>query len=417
MRRGVPHEAAPTKRCRPAFSPLSGAAVALTAAAVALGACDQPTAQTPAAAPPPPEVTVSHPLRRPIAEWDEYSGRFGAVATVEVRARVGGALENVHFQDGQIVRQGELLFSIDQRPYQTALQEAQGRLAEARSRHDLALRELGRANELRRSNTIPERQLDERAEAVRSAIAAIAIAEAQVRRAQLDIEWTRVTAPITGRIGRHLVSPGNIIAGGDASATLLAAVVSIDPIDFYFDVDQATYLRYQRQAPGGARPSSREMSNQARLALGDETLFNHVGRMNFVDNVADQQTGVVRGRARFANPEELFTPGVFARIRLLNTTPRQALLLPDEAIGTDQSRRVVLVVGEDNRVALREVRPGRLVEGLRVIETGLEGGELVVVNGLQRARAGAPVTPARKEIEPTPVAEEAMRGLAGDPRR
>jgi RND family efflux transporter MFP subunit len=389
-------------------------AAALLALPPLLAGCDQPSsAQNQSAAPPPPPVPVSRHLRREVAEWDEDSGRFGAVATVDVRARVGGALEGVHFQDGQIVRQGDLLFTRDQRPYLTAQQEAQGRLAEARSRHELALRELGRANELRRTNTIPERQVDERAEAVRSSLASIAIAEAQLRRVQLDLEWTRVVAPIAGRIGRRLIAPGNIIAGGDASATLLATIVSIDPIDFYFDVDQAAYLRYVRQARDGSRPSSRDNANPVRLALGDEAEFGHAGRMNFVDNVADQQTGTVRGRARFENPDGLFVPGVFARMRLLGATPRPALLLPDEAIGTDQSRRVVLVVeeGGGNRVALREVRPGRLVDGLRVIEQGLSGEELVVVNGLQRARAGQPVAPERRDVGAPSAAAEAAAAL------
>jgi RND family efflux transporter MFP subunit len=226
------------------------------AAALALGAlaaCDQPEAQT-APASPPPRVTVSEPLRRAVTEWDEYSGRFAAVAHVEVRARVGGAVTEVHFRDGQSVRRGDLLFTIDPRPYQAALAEAQGRLAEARARLDLAQRELVRANELRRSQDVPEAVVDQRAEMVRAGNAAVAVAEARLRRAQLDLDWTRVESPVTGRIGRHLVSPGNIISGGEAASTLLAVVVSADPIDFYFDVDQSAYLRYQRLVREGGLP-------------------------------------------------------------------------------------------------------------------------------------------------------------------
>ena len=381
----------------------------------ALAACDQPEAQTAPPSPPPPRVTFSEPLRRAVTEWDDYSGRFAAVAHVEVRARVGGALTEVHFRDGQSVRRGDLLFTIDPRPYQAALAEAQGRLAEARSRLDLAQRELGRANELRRSQDVPEAVVDQRAEMVRAGNAAVAVGEARLRRAQLDLDWTRVESPVTGRIGRHLVSPGNIISGGEAASTLLAVVVSVDPIDFYFDVDQSAYLRYQRLAREGSRPSSREASTPSReaatpvlLALGDDPAFSHRGWMNFVDNVADAQTGTVRGRARFANPDGAFTPGIFARLRLPGSAEYQALLLPDSAIGNDQSRRVVFVVGEANRVSMREVRPGRLIDGLRVIREGLRPDEPVVVNGLQRVRAGQPVTPERRPIE-APAAQEAAR--------
>ena len=382
------------------------------AAALALGAlaaCDQPEAQTAPASPSPPRVTVSEPLRRAVTEWDEYSGRFAAVAHVEVRARVGGAVTEVHFRDGQSVRRGDLLFTIDPRPYQAALAEAQGRLAEARARLDLAQRELVRANELRRSQDVPEAVVDQRAEMVRAGNAAVAVAEARLRRAQLDLDWTRVESPVTGRIGRHLVSPGNIISGGEAASTLLAVVVSADPIDFYFDVDQSAYLRYQRLVREGGLPSPREAATPVLLALGDDPAFSHRGRMDFVDNVADAQTGTVRVRARFANPDGAFTPGIFARLRLPGSAEYEALLLPDSAIGNDQSRRVVFVVGGENRVSMREVRLGRLVDGLRVVREGLRPDEPVVVNGLQRVRAGQPVAPERRPIEAPTGQREAAR--------
>jgi RND family efflux transporter MFP subunit len=375
----------------------------------ALAACDQPAAQTAPASPPPPRVTVSEPLRRAVTAWDDYSGRFAALAHVEIRARVGGALEEMHFRDGQLVRRGDLLFTIDPRPYQAALAEVQGRLAEARSRLDLAQRELGRANELRRSQTVPEAVVDQRADMVRAGNAAVAVGEAQLQRAQLDLDWTRVESPVTGRPGRHLVSPGNIISGGESASTLLAVVVSVDPIDVYFDVDQSAYLRYQRLAREGSRPSSRESATPVLLALGDDPAFNHRGQINFVDNVADAQTGTVRGRARFANPDGALTPGIFARLRLPGSAEHEALLLPDNAIGNDQSRRVVFVVGEENRVSMREVRLGRLIDGLRVIREGLRPDELVVVNGLQRVRAGQPVTPERRPIEAPTRQQEATR--------
>ena len=359
-----------------------------------LAACGE--AETTEAPPEPPRVTVARPIQREVMEWDEFTARFVAVERVELRARVSGYLNSIHFADGQIVQRDELLFRIDPRPFEAAVAGAEGRLAEARSRATLADRELERVMSLLRARAASESNLEQRNQAVEGGRAQVAEAEAQLRRARLDLEFTTIRSPLTGRIGRHLVSPGNLVAGGqDGGATLLATIVSIDPIDASFDIDQATGLRYVRMAQAGERPSSRDTANPVRLALGDEEGFPHNGQVVFVDNEADLGTGTLRLRARFANPNQVFQPGLFARIRLLNTLPYQALMVPDSAVATDQSRRIVYVLGENNQVRMREVRLGSLHDDMRVIRDGLGPQDEVVVNGLSRIRAGRPVTPER----------------------
>lgn len=370
-----------------------------SAVAAVLYGCERTPANTQQNAPPaPPRVTVSEPVQKTITEWNEYSGRFAAVENVEVRARVGGFLTAVQFRDGEMVRKGQPLFVIDQRPYEAALAEAEGRQEQARSQVDLARRNLARAAQLREQKMVSEQLYDERAQALQGAEAALATAHAVRRRAELDLDFTRVVAPTSGRISRHLVSVGNLVSGGDANSTLLATIVSLDPIDFYFEADQNAYLRYARLDRAGERPSSREVANPVVLALGDENEFKHQGRMNFVDNAFDTSTGTMRARARFANPGLFFQPGMFARIRLLGASERMALLLPDSAIVTDQSRKVVYVVGKDNVVELRQVQLGRVIDDLRVIRDGLEPDDVVVISGLQRVRAGSPVTPTRPGV-------------------
>ena len=347
------------------------------------------------APPEPPRVTVARPEQREVTDWDEFPARFVAVERVEVRARVSGYLNSYHFSDGQIVRQGDLLFRIDPRPFEAAVAAAEGRVAEARSRSTLAERELERVMSLLRARAASEANLEQRNQAVEGGRANLAEAEAQLRRARLDLEFTAIRSPITGRIGRHQITPGNLVTGGEVGATMLATIVSIDPIDAAFDIDQATGLRYTRMVMTGARPSSRDTANPVRLALGDEDGFPHHGQVVFVDNEADSGTGTLRLRARFDNPNQVFQPGIFARIRLLSALPYQALLVPDSAIATDQSRRVVYVLGANNQVSMREVKLGTLHDGLRVIREGLGPQDEIVVNGLSRLRAGRPVTPER----------------------
>ncbi|WP_207792035.1 efflux RND transporter periplasmic adaptor subunit [Siccirubricoccus phaeus] len=283
----------------------------------------------------PPAVTVARPVRREVTDWDEFTGRFVSVERVEVRARVSGYLDSFAFADGQVVQRGELLFRIDPRPFRTAIVDAEARLAAARSQLTLAEREFDRTRNLLTARAASEANVEQRAQALEAARAAVTQAEAALQRAKLDLEFTEVRAPLSGRIGRHLVSPGNLVSGGEGSnATLLATIVTLDPIEFSFDIDQSAGLRYQRLAVDGGRPSSRDMRNPVQLALADEIGFPHEGEVVFVDNEADAGTGTIRLRARFANPRDLFLPGGFARIRLVGSRPYQALLVPDSAVAT-----------------------------------------------------------------------------------
>ncbi|MBK1656786.1 efflux RND transporter periplasmic adaptor subunit [Paracraurococcus ruber] len=344
-----------------------------------------------------PVVTVVRPVQRQVTDWDEFTGRFVSVERVELRARVSGYLDSFEFQDGQVVRRGDLLFRIDARPFRTAIIDAEARLVAARSQVVLAEREFERTRNLLTARAASEANVEQRAQALDAARAAVTQADAALQRARLDLEFTEVRAPVAGRIGRHLVSPGNLVSGGEGStATLLATIVTIDPIDFGFDIDQAAGLRYARLAVSGGRPSSRDMQNPVQLALADETGFPHAGRVVFVDNEADAGTGTIRLRARFANPRDLFLPGGFARVRLVASAPYQALLVPDSAVATDQSRRVVYVLGEGDKLQMRQVQLGSLHDGMRVIRSGLDGSEEVVTTGLTRIRAGQAVRPNRE---------------------
>jgi RND family efflux transporter MFP subunit len=357
--------------------------------AVALSGCDR-KAPPQAGAPP---VTVANPTARRITEWDDYTGRFQATEYVELRARVNGYLQSINFTDGQIVKKGDLLFIIDPRPYQATADSAQAALAQAEARLDLANREQVRAGSLAKTQYGSIEALDKAVQEQRAATGAVEAAQAELRSAQLDLEFTHITSPVTGRIGRHLVSIGNLISGGEANSTLLTTVVSLDPIYFYFDADQNSYLKYVRLDKSGLRRSSRDVPNPVRLALNDEKDFPHQGHMDFVDNQIDFGTGTIRGRAIFDNADLVFTPGMFAHIQLLGEPEHDALLLPDEAIGTDQARRFVYVLTPDNVATAREVTLGPIIDGLRVIRSGVAAEDRVIVNGLQRVRVGQPVTP------------------------
>ena len=363
---------------------------------LACGGCDSHEEE--AAPMAPPRVAVMPPVRREITDWDEFTGRFASTERVELRARVGGHLDAVNFKDGQLVRRGDLLFRIDPRPFAASVTEAEARLTGARSQLTLAQQEYDRGRNLREYRAASEANLEQRTQALDAARAQAIQFEAALARARLDLEFTEVRAPLTGRIGRHLVSPGNVVSGGDAStATLLATIVTIDPIDFTFDIDQAAALRYVRLAESGGRPSSREVANPVQLALADEAGFPHAGRVVFVDNEADAGTGTIRLRARFDNPLDLFVPGVFARVRLIASAPYQALLVPDAAVATDQSRRVLYILGPGDTVEARQVQLGPLHDGLRVIRDGLRGDEEIVATGMMRVRAGQAVAPARPD--------------------
>jgi multidrug efflux system membrane fusion protein len=359
--------------------------------AIALSGCgDKPPAPAAAAAPP---VTVAQPTKRIVTDWDEFTGRFEAVEEVQVRARVGGFVTNVEFRDGAFVNTGDLLYVIDPRPFEAVAEQANGQLSDARAKAELGKRELDRALKLNETQAVADSIVDQRRQALQAANAAILQAEGALKAAQLNVEFTHVIAPIGGRVSRHLVSVGNLVQGSDGGATPLTSIVSLDPIYIYFDMDEATYLRNNRLWFEGKRPSSRDSPNPVQVALTGETKPSHDGKMDFLDNRLDVSTGTLRGRAVIPNKDYSILPGQFGRIRLIGSSPYEALLLPDTAIATDQSRKIVFVVKDDDTVEAKPVILGPLDEGLRVIREGLKAEDRVIVDGLQRARVGAKVSP------------------------
>jgi len=363
------------------------------ALAFTLAACGEQQKQ--AAAPPPPAVTVAKPQQRTVTDYDEYVGRFTAIDSVEVRARVSGYLDGVHFKDGQLVKQGDLLFTIDKRPFQNTLDQARANLTQAKANLAFTQADYIRGQQLVRDKTITDQVFEQRTQAYHNAQAAVSNNEAAVRQAELDIEFTELRAPVNGRIGDRRVSPGNLVTGGTTgNTTLLATIVSTDPIYFEFTFDEASFLRYQRMANTGTDIASRGGGVQVGLKLIDESDFVHEGRMDFVDNVIDRSTGTIRGRAVFANPNSLFTPGMFARVRVPASPAYAALAVPDAAIGTEQTRKYVLTVNADNTVVPKYVTLGQLTaDNLRVIKSGIGADDRIIVEGLLRARPGQKVTP------------------------
>ncbi|MFZ1886360.1 MAG: efflux RND transporter periplasmic adaptor subunit [Rhodoplanes sp.] len=367
--------------------------------ALAMAGCSEGKQQS--AAPPPPQVTVDHPTQRTVIDYDEYVGRFVPIESVEVRSRVSGYLDSVHFTDGQIVNQGDLLFTIDKRPFQTALDQAKATLTQARANLAFAEGDLRRAQQLVRDRTITEQTFDQRTQAKRVAEASVAAQEAAVRQATLDLEFTELRAPVTGRIGDRRVSPGNLVTGGTGgNTTLLATIVTYDPIRFEFTFDEASYLRYQRLAKTGSDVTNPSGGVDVTLKLLDENSFEHAGSMDFVDNVIDRATGTIRGRAVFSNPTGVLTPGMFARIRVPGSSAYKALLVPEVAIGSEQTRKFVSVVDADNVVHQKYVKLGEAVGDLRVIREGLTPSDRVVTKGLVKARPGQKVKPLEASAPP-----------------
>ncbi len=353
-----------------------------------------PAQPGPAQAPP---VTVAKPVVKDIIERTDFIGRFEAIDQVDIRARVSGYLDKVHFQDGTFVKAGDLLFTIDPRPYRNALEQAQSAVTSAQVRLEFSQSDLDRAEQLRRTGNVTDQVFDQRRQAFLTAKAELDRAQAALRQAQLDVEFTEVKSPLSGRISRKLISEGNLV---NANQTILTNVLTLDPIQFYFDVDERSFLAYSRQSQGGTRTSANGEANEVVLTLTDERLGQRKGQLDFVDNRLDAASGTIRLRAIFDNKDLFLTPGLFGRVTIGASDPYRGILLPDEAIGSDQDRRVVYVVGENNVVSLKPVRIGPRIDGYRVIRDGLTGNETVVVNGLVRVRPGAPITPQMTTLPP-----------------
>ena len=366
------------------------------AAAALVGAC-APDAPPP---PPPPGVTVAEVEEREINEWDEFTGRIEAVGSVEIRPRVSGYIQRVAFAEGKEVDKGAVLFVIDPRPYEAELARAAAELERARTRASLAAREVERAQRLVAVQAISREEFDTRTSAEAESKASIAAAEAAVATARLNVEWTRVRSPITGRVSRAEVTEGNLVQAGPPTATLLTTVVSLDPVYVYFEGDEQTYLRYGELARAGTRPSSRDARNPIQMGLANEQGFPYAGYVDFVDNQLNPQTGTIRARAVFSNKERIFTPGLFARLKLVGSARYRAVLVVDRAIGTDQDKKFVLVLKPDSTVEYRPVQLGRLVDGMRIVRGGLQAGDRIVINGLQRVRPGMKVTPTVAPMAP-----------------
>jgi multidrug efflux system membrane fusion protein len=366
--------------------------------AVTVSGCDKPATQ--AAAPPAPPVTVAQPTKRVVTDWDEFTGRFEAMEEVQIRARVGGFVDSIQFKDGDFVKPGDLLYVIDSRPFEAVALQADGQLADARAKAELARRELERALTLVTTSAVSESIVDQRRQTLQAAHAAEMQAEGALKAAKLNIEFTHVIAPLAGRISRHLVSVGNLVQGADGGATLLTSIVSLDPIYIYFDMDEATYLKYNKLWFEGRRPSSRDTPNPVQVSLAGDTKPSHDGKMDFLDNRMDVSTATLRSRAIIPNKDLSILPGQFGRVRLIGSAPYEALLLPDAAIATDQSRKIVFVVNDENVVEVRTVILGPLDGGLRVIREGLKAEDKVIIDGIQRARVNAKVAPHPPKAEP-----------------
>jgi RND family efflux transporter MFP subunit len=364
--------------------------LAAVSASVVLSGCSRNEAAESKAAPPLPQVTVAAALSRKVTDFDEFTGRFEAVERVEVRPRVSGYIASVNFTDGSEVKKGDVLFVIDPRPYVAERDKAKAQLNQALSQLTLARSERDRATKLLGQHAISQEEFDTRSSGLEQGQANVEAARAALDAAALNVEFTRVTAPIAGRISRALVTSGNFVANGQ---TLLTTLVSLDPIYVSFDGDEQAYLRFIKHARDAVKGGTER--NPVEVGLANESDYPHRGAMVFVDNALDPATGTIRSRALLENHDRIFTPGLFARVRLMGSAPHQAVLINDSAIGTDQTVRYVLVVGADSKVTYRPVQLGPVIDGLREVQSGLAAGETIVVNGLQRVRPGAQVNAQR----------------------
>lgn len=370
------------------------APIALT---VVLAACTRTSAQQ--APPPPPQVTVATVIERDVTEWDEFTGRLQAVDSVEVRPRVSGLVSAVRFSEGAMVRKGDVLFQIDPRPFQAEVDRLKAEVDRTRATVQRANSELARAERLRSENAISNEEHDRRSAFAQESSAQVAAVEAALRAAELNLEFTRVTSPINGRVSRAIVTEGNLVSSGPGEATLLTTVVSLDPVFAYFDADEQIYLKYTSGGEGRTRGA---IDRHIRMALANEDGYPREGHLDFLDNQLNSGTGTIRGRAVFRNTDGVLTPGLFVRLRLAGAGTYHGLLIQDRAVGTDLSKKFVYVVSPKHEIEYRPVTLGPIVDGLRVVRSGLTAGEPVVVNGLQRVRPGAQGEPV---VEATSAAE------------
>jgi RND family efflux transporter MFP subunit len=363
---------------------------ALALSALFLAGCARNEAATATAAPAAPQVSVAHVVSRPVTEFDEFTGRFVAVERVEVRPRVSGYIDSVALKPGREVKKGDVLFTIDPRPYDAELKRAKAELARARTQLSLARSERDRATKLREQRAISQEEFDTRVAGSEQAEANVDVASAAVDAAALNLSFTRIESPISGLVSREEVTPGNLVAAGQ---TLLTTVVSVDQIYVEFEGDEQVYLKYAAMTRSGELANARDSNLPLWVGLANEQGTPHEGKMVFVDNALDAQTGTIRARALLDNRERRFTPGLFARVKLVGSGKYDALLINDSAIGTDQNVRYVFAVSPENKVEYRAVKLGPVVDGLRVVREGLKEGETIVVNGLQRVRPGVTVNP------------------------
>ncbi|MCL1636034.1 efflux RND transporter periplasmic adaptor subunit [Luteimonas sp. SX5] len=382
------------------------AALALSAViAAAIAACSSQAAPGEGAAPPAPEVSVATVLSKPVRQWDDFTGRVSAVETVELRPRVSGYVERVAYKEGQEVKKGDLLFVIDQRRYRAELARAQANLERARSEARLAQTQDARAATLLEAKAISREEFDSRKAATAQGNAGVNAAQAAVESAQLDLQFTQVRSPIDGRAGRAMVTEGNL---AQADSTLLTTVVSLDPVHVYFESDEQTYLRYNQLARDGERAAA---GNPVRIGLANEEGYPHTGKLDFTDNQVDSNTGTIRARAVVPNPDRVFTPGLFARVQIEGSAQFKAMLIDDKAVLTDQDRKYVYVLGPKNTAVRKDVVLGRMVDGLRVVNSGLAPADKVVVHGVQKIFfPGMPVAPKLIAMgAPAPTQQVAMK--------
>jgi RND family efflux transporter MFP subunit len=373
---------------------ITASMVSVTACALLLiGGCGKSGSSAQSA--PPPQVSVAQVLEKRVKDWDEFTGRLQAVETVEIRPRVSGYIDKVAFTEGSQVKSGDLLFIIDPRPYQAEFDRAAADVKRYKTALELARIELVRVQRLKDSGAVSEEELDERKSTVAQGEANVAGAEAARETASLNLNFTRVTSPIAGKASRAEVTRGNLVTGGINGGTLLSSVVSMDPIYLYFDADEQSYLRYTQTAHSGVGPSSNAAQNPVQIGLANEEGFPHAGAVDFVDNQLNPQTGTIRARAVLQNKNGQFTPGLFARVQLLVSGEYSAILIEDRAVNTDQNQKYVLLLGANNQIEYRKVKLGRVIEGLRIVREGLKSGDVIVVNGAQRAHPGVTVTPQR----------------------